>query len=503
MQAGTAAPPQLLGDELQPGINVIGYLRAINGTAEGGRLLLAALERTGIPFETIDYKASPSQVGRDIAERRDGVPVHDINLLCVNADMTPQFARDAGPGIFLNRYTIGTWAWETEELPPYLFGALDWVDEVWVPSEYARRAVQKVTEKPVFTFHHPITPPPVDPTVTRATLGLPDAFTFLFIFDYFSVARRKNPDGLVAAFKQAFGPGEGPVLVIKTINADRRPDDAGALADSARSRDDIVIIDRYMPSDHKNALIALADCYVSLHRSEGFGLTLAEAMALGKPVIATGYSGNLDFMTAENSYLVMARPVLVGGDSAIYPANGRWGEPDLADAARLMRHVYEEPAEAAAVGEMARRDIEKNNSVDKGAAFIRTRYGEVRNGPMGVISAGGDRWSMARAMQRASLALARGPQVDMRTAGGGLYGQVSRGYRRILRRVLRNNWVYQQEVGNALLEAIRETDARRHKEAAELSRRLSTIETALAAPTEPMTPATPRRAVGPDRPDGV
>ena len=498
MQAGTDAPPQLLGDELEPGINMIGYLRAINGTAEGSRLLLTALDRTGIPHTTIDYKASPSQVGTDLAERRDGVPVHDVNLLCVNADMTPRFAVDAGPEIFLNRYTIGTWAWETEELPPYLLGALDWVDEVWVPSDYSRQAVQKATEKPVLTFHHPIAAPDVDPTVTRATLGLPDAYTFLFIFDYFSVARRKNAEGLVAAFSQAFPPGEGPVLVIKTINAEHRPEEAGALLQAAAGRPDIVVIDRYLPARHKNALIGLADCYVSLHRSEGFGLTLAEAMALGKPVIATGYSGNLDFMSEQNSYLVKARPVLVGGDSTIYPATGRWGEPDLADAARLMRHVYEHPDEAAALGEQARRDIAEKHSVDRGAEFIRRRYEEVREGPLRALQGGGERWSTARAMQRASLALARGPQVDLATARDGVYSQVSRGYRRLLKRLMRNNWVYQQEVGNALLEAIRETDARRQKEAAELGRRLAAIESALAGTA---TVPNPGAAEPPAEPD--
>lgn len=480
MAPETASAPQLLGDELQPGLNVIGYLRAVNGTAEGGRLLLGALERTGIPHTTIDYKGSPSEEGRDLAEREDGIPIYDVNLLCVNADMTPQFARDAGPGIFLKRYTVGTWAWETEELPPALFGAFDFVDEVWVPSDYSRDAVQKVTGKPVFTFHHPIAPPVVDAGITREDLGLPDAYTFLFIFDYYSVARRKNAEGLVAAFRKAFKAGEGPVLVIKTINAGTRQEEAETLRQAAAGRDDIVIIDRYLPAAEKNALIGLCDAYVSLHRAEGFGLTLAEAMALGKPVIATGYSGNLDFMNDDNSYLVKWSPALVGGDSKIYPATGRWAEPDIDDAARLMRHVHDNPDEAAARAARGREDIEKNFSPEVQARFIKERFDAIREGPLQVVAQSGDRWALADAMQKATLALARGPEVDGPTERDGAYGAASRGYRRLLRRLLRNNWVYQQEVGGALLMALREVDAKRARESADLNRRLDQLEATLA-----------------------
>lgn len=503
MQADIEAAPELLGDELQPGLNVIGYLRAINGTAEGGRLLLAALERTGIPFTTIDYKASPSQIGRDIAERRDGLPIYDINLLCVNADMTPQFARDAGPEIFLSRYTVGTWAWETEELPPALFGALDFVDEVWVPSEYSRDAVQKVTSKPVLTFHHPIAPPVITNSIIRSDLKLPEAYIFLFIFDYFSVARRKNPEGLVAAFRQAFKPGEGPVLVVKTINADKRPDEARSLQQAAGDREDVIIIDRYLPAEEKNALIGWCGCYVSLHRAEGFGLTLAEAMALGKPVIATGYSGNLEFMSDENSFLVKWHPTIVGGDSNIYPATGRWAEPDLDDAARLMRHVFEHPKDARDRAERGRKDIEEKFSADIQAEFIKRRFSEIRQGPLQVVSRSGDRWAYAGAMQRAALALSRGPDADMPTAIGGLYGWASRGYRRIIKRMMRNNWVYEQEVGNAMLQALREVDAKRQREAAELGHRMDEMESSVRRISNSLERIEGELARAVDRPDGA
>ena len=126
---------------------------------------------------------------------------------------------------------------------------------------------------------------------------------FLFMFDYVSVFERKNPLAVMRA-STAFFAGEGPVLVIKSVNGDLKPLDRERVRLAAADRPDVVFIDDYVTNGERNALMASADAYVSLHRSEGFGLTMAEAMTVGKPVIATGYSGNLDFMTEENSFLV-------------------------------------------------------------------------------------------------------------------------------------------------------------------------------------------------------
>ena len=119
-----------------------------------------------------------------------------------------------------------------------------------------------------------------------------------------STIQRKNPVGLIEAFRRAFAAGEGPRLLIKTINAPLRPLHEEALLDAAQGRPDIHIVDRSLTAEEMDGLIAGCDCYVSLHRSEGFGLTMAEAMAVGKPVIATAYSGNVDFMNRDNSLLV-------------------------------------------------------------------------------------------------------------------------------------------------------------------------------------------------------
>src|SRR5262249_13816363 len=143
----------------------------------------------------------------------------------------------------------------------------------------------------------PVVPPAPAPGADRAALGLPDGFLFGFVFDYGSVAARKNPLGLVEAFRRAFPAGGDERLVLKALGGDRHPDQHGALPGAAAGDPRIRVIDRHLPKPENDALIAALDCYVSLHRSEGFGLTIAEAMLLGTPVITTAYGGPMDFAT--------------------------------------------------------------------------------------------------------------------------------------------------------------------------------------------------------------
>ncbi len=204
-------------------------------------------------------------------------------------------------------------------------------------------------------------------------MELGDAFTFLFTFDFFSTARRKNPVGLVEAYKRAFEPGDGAQLVIKSFNGDVKPESLAQLERAAAGRDDIHVIDRFLPVEQKDALLARADAYVSLHRSEGFGLSLAEAMLLGKPVIATGYSGNLQFMTPANSWLVGYELTRVGEGVEMYPPDARWAEPDLDHAAELMREVRAGGDAVTLRAERGRRDVEAALSPAATGAAMRAR----------------------------------------------------------------------------------------------------------------------------------
>jgi glycosyltransferase involved in cell wall biosynthesis len=220
--------------------------------------------------------------------------------------------------------------------------------------------------------------PPVDHSITRAQLNLPSEFSFLFSFDFLSVLERKNPVGLIEAFTRAFKPAEGPRLVIKTINGSERILELEKLKYAARGRADIHLVDGYLSAVENASFTALADCYVSLHRAEGFGLTIAEAMAQGKPAIATAYSGNLEFMTPENSYLCPSRRCSVGPRCEPYPAESHWSEPDLSAAAELLRRVYEHREEAAARGVRAAADIRSSHSPATAGRIISERLSLIR-----------------------------------------------------------------------------------------------------------------------------
>jgi glycosyltransferase involved in cell wall biosynthesis len=357
-----------------PLVTVAGFFRAELGIGEAARLLVSALEAGGVPFQTVAYDGTISRQAHDFPERLQLDKASDTNIVCVNADQFPTFAERMGPDFSAGRYTVGVWFWEVDEFPDAFHAAFNYLDEIWVASDFVRRSLLKVSPKPVFKFDLPIAIPEVNSSLTRAELDIPrDSFCFLFSFDFLSVLERKNPRGLIEAFQRAFAPGEGPTLLLKTINGDQRVREMERLKFAARHRTDIKLIDGYLSAIDKNTMTALCDCYVSLHRSEGFGLTMAEAMALAKPVIATAYSANLEFMTRENSYLCSASERRVGADCEPYPPEAHWAEPNLNEAAALMREVYEQPAEARIRGDRAAEDIRSRHSAEAVAHIIRER----------------------------------------------------------------------------------------------------------------------------------
>jgi glycosyltransferase involved in cell wall biosynthesis len=195
--------------------------------------------------------------------------------------------------------------------------------------------------------------PPVA-ALDRRSWNVPaDRPLFLFVFDHHSIAARKNPLGLISAFANAFPDGREATLLIKSINAADLPEAAAELELAASDHPAVQVVDITLPGLERSALLAGCDCYVSLHRSEGFGMTIAEAMAYARPVIATAYGGTVDFLDASTGYLVPWSPARVGVANPVYPADSIWADPDLAHAARLMRRVVDAPNEAMALGRHA------------------------------------------------------------------------------------------------------------------------------------------------------
>ncbi|MQA31946.1 MAG: glycosyltransferase, partial [Luteitalea sp.] len=409
---------------------------------------------------------TPSRKAHDFLERGDGRAPHDINIVCVNADRTPLFVADAGREFLQGRHTVGLWFWELEQFPDVMHHGFDYVDEVWAASDFVAEAIRAVGRRPVYTVPLPVPIPQYSPGVTRESLGIPASFLFLFMFDFFSVMERKNPMGVIRAFERAFQPGEGPTLVLKTINGDSRLNDLEKLREAAVHRPDVLILDGYYSAEQKNALLGLCNCYVSLHRSEGLGLTMAEAMGLGKPVIATGYSGNLHFMTPDNSYMVDYARVHVGAECDPYPAHCFWAEPDLDQAARLMRRVYEAQDEAALKGRQARLDILTRHNLESSASAVRRRVEEIRRtgaraaashpasaATIGAHESAQQQWSPVIPLEHLAGVLTPTPSVapGRRLRGPLLQAQVW------LFKLLRPYWWQQRFIHASLLQAIRET----------------------------------------------
>jgi glycosyltransferase involved in cell wall biosynthesis len=375
---------------MQPGVNLAGFLTAELGVGEVARRLAGSMDAGSVPYAAYTFDRTSSR--RALAAPDRGDLRFDTNIVCVNADSSGSFHQTVGPEFSVGRHRIGVWFWETSELPPMFHSAFGDVDEVWAASDFVAEALRASAppDVQIVRFSLPIIAPQTDDSVTRASLDLPDdRFLFLFSFDHLSVAERKNPVGLVEAFRSAFAPGEGPVLVIKSINGNQRPDAVERLARVAVGREDIILRDGYLPATANAQLLALADCVVSLHRSEGFGFNLADAMALGTPVIATGWSGNLAFMSAEDCVLVPAGLVPVGDGNFPYLATSRWADPDLDVAAAAMRDAVQHPAAGRVRAAAARERVLRDFSPEATGRFVRDRIATIRAARSG-SNTGGD-----------------------------------------------------------------------------------------------------------------
>lgn len=364
----------------ESGVNLFGYARGEFGIAENVRSYARALAQVGYPFSIINFDVGVASRQQDhsMDQHFATTPHYAQNVFFVNADQM-QIARDTlGGGVFAGRHNIGFWVWELEHFPNDWHGAFNLVNEVWVPTEFVRQSIATATDKPVLRIPKAIefdVPPGMD----RAHFGLPsDEFVFLFSYDFNGFASRKNPDAVIAAFRQAFADGApGVRLVVKSVNGRRFPEKLARLAHDVADDPRIEIRDGFLSRGEMFALQNASDCYVSLHRAEGFGLGMAECMYLGKPVIATAYSGNLDFMDHHNSLLVDYRPVPVSDGEYPYWRGQHWAEPDVAHAARLMRQLFEDRTLARRVGAAAAASIRRTNSKAMCGAAVMARLQEI------------------------------------------------------------------------------------------------------------------------------
>jgi glycosyltransferase involved in cell wall biosynthesis len=361
------------------GVDVVGFFTAEHGVGEAARVLVSTMKSVDVAVSTINYTDTQSRMGH--AYSTDDVSRYKVALVSMNAEQLTHSPHRLGEDFYSDRYVIGQWFWELEQAPEWYVPAWPMVNEMWAPTRFIEQMLRNSAPKNVAISYVPlpVTRPAIDASLTRAHFDLDDRFMFLFAFDFMSVMKRKNPIGLIEAFIRAFPAGIGAQLVIKAINGDKRPAERAQLMAAAAQHPGITVMDTYLTRVETSSLMNLADCYVSLHRSEGLGLTLSEAMSHGKPVIATNYSGNIDFMDETNSYLVSWDRVAVGENAEGYAADATWAEPNLDEAAQLMRSVFENQAEAAQIGQKAQNDILKNFSEAASGAIMKSRLFEIWN----------------------------------------------------------------------------------------------------------------------------
>jgi glycosyltransferase involved in cell wall biosynthesis len=343
------------------GVNLAGFFHSEKGVGEAARLVIRALEAGQIPFVLNNVQDSGSanqQLGGLVSTSPDNP--FDISLIQLNAD---QMGHILGKRVHYleGHYNIGYWNWELSDFPPEWQASFDYFDEVWVPSTFTQESVAAVSPIPVYCVPFAVVVPEFAPAcISRRSFGLPEeAFLFLFSFDFHSWLERKNPLGVIEAFQLAFGNRTDVGLVLKSVHGLARRHDWARLRAACAGQTNIHVIDRVMDRETMYALMRLCDAYVSLHRAEGFGLGLAEMMAMGKPVIGTAYSAPLDFMNHKNSMLVCYRMAAIGQSHGPYRAGFSWAEPDMQHAALCMERLASNRQAAQEIGRRARADIER------------------------------------------------------------------------------------------------------------------------------------------------
>jgi glycosyltransferase involved in cell wall biosynthesis len=370
VRAGARAAHQ--ADRFDGPIRIVGFFSGTHGIAASAKLAIRAFEALGVPTEIVDVSGSKLDwTGQGARDLPPGPWIFHLNapeLLAALAYLGPK--RMLGP-------RFGYWAWELPRAPKSWLKSAGLMDEIWAPSRFTAEAFEggdaptRVVPHPFFIEDY------------REVERLPRDVDFLavMLFDFNSSAARKNPQGTIAAFTKAFGGDPDAKLVIKTQNGAQHPQFLAELRALAPAN--VEIVDEVWTYSKVKSLIASADVLVSLHRAEGFGLTLAEAMCLGTPVVGTGWSGNVDFMDETCALVVPSRPIAVDDPQGIYKGQ-TWAEPDVEAAAAALVRLRQEPGLAERLREAGRRRVAEKLSPQ---AWFATLPAELRKTAMAAASA--------------------------------------------------------------------------------------------------------------------
>lgn len=356
------------------GINYFGHLKSSIGLGQGSRLYGLSLSKSDIPSCFIDIPlvgVSQSSKFYDIPLSKK--PIYSINLFHINPENLYALRNKFNFKIFNYRYNIGTFLWELDIVPQSWLKVLKFFDEFWVPSNHVKNCLSKVTDKPIKVIPYGMEKIEINKLSNKFNFN--GKFTFLTMFDSKSNIERKNPLMTIDAFKDAFGYFNEVKLVVKANNLTEK--DRSLLKEHIGNHKNIEILDLDLTRNDVYSLIRSSNCLVSLHRAEGFGLTLAEAMSLGVPVLATAYSSTVDFANEKNSYAVSYK--LVPSNVTYQNEQGfSWAEPNFKEAVKQMLNVYNGYKKEEKLKE-AKKTIDTYLSIKHSSSLMVLAYKEIIN----------------------------------------------------------------------------------------------------------------------------
>ena len=373
MEAAAGDP----GQALALTVRLYGHVSARFGLGDGAAATRRILEACGCAVHCHDLRLSTHPALDPLPPDEAPPPAPLIDLVHTNPNVLAASPGLLDPAALTAPLRIGYWAWELEAFPDGWEPHFSSYDEIWCPSGACAQSLSQRSPVPVVAVPHLPDWPRLD-ALRRQRRETAEPFRFLTLFDFWSTPERKNPAGVIAAFQRAFPPGaggEGPAveLLIKSSSAEQFPRQRAALEALAGGDPRVRWLDGLLSREELDALFCSADALVSLHRAEGFGLNLADAMAIGLPVIATGYSANLEFMPPGSAVLVPWQPVTINQACGDYRAGLWWAEPDQAAAAEGMRRLVEQPAWAAALAERGAAAVRERLSAERITAIVRER----------------------------------------------------------------------------------------------------------------------------------
>ena len=352
-----------------------GHFSAELGIGEATRRLHSLLSAAGVAVEIRDFQHSVSQKqGTEIAPLDISRPLSHL-ISCVNADQLGDMISSI-PGVSEIQAHVAFWSWELPDFPKAYRSASELVDHIWTVSDFAASAIRSTSSVPVSTVALPVPIAQYLPSkeILKKMLGLnPKEFLVVNSFDFLSDFNRKNPLDSVAAFRQAFHGSRDVRLIIKTINSEFDPANSQLLLESTASFENVTVLNLYMTRAQHSLLLAAADVFISLHRAEGYGINIVDAMARGTAAVATAYSGNLDFMNDVSSELVPYTLTPVSRYSGLR-TKSLWAQPDVDTAGEKLRRFFNEPHHLLRISERGRKHIAKEHSLAHAVEAFRKGF---------------------------------------------------------------------------------------------------------------------------------